>query len=1193
MKNFNTWFLKRILLSMVFLLFSLTGLFAQLSGSYTIGGSFPDYVTIQDACDDMKSSGISGAVTFNIRTGTYSELIRLDSVNGVSAVNTITFQSETGDSTDVVIQEGTGNVFTTTVEYIAFKNLTFENTSTNNYQLIYLEDSVKSVEVTGCAFKSGSATSSYGIYADNYEKDIVKFSVTNSSFNVRYGIYVECENAANITFSNNRINTYYNGIYIYADDELTDVSIDNCTINSALDYGVELYGYYKNMENISITNTAITCENGGIYLYTEELVQNVTIDNCQIEGQYPTYTGGYGIYIYGEYEAVDNVTINKTSVDSINYGIYIYSNELTNNITIDSSDVDVNYQGVYISGYDQAITNVDISNSNVKSNTNRAIYLYSDYEISNIALLKNSVLSNNYYAIHVDSDYGPVSNITVDEITAVADTTGSDRALYLYSSSGSMSNVSVTNSNFRGGYGAYLYVDTKMDDITIEDNDFWARSYGLYLYASYNSAENVTITGGEIYSKSSYGLYLYGSEASFANVSVSDLEINASSDALYCTPYGGAQDVEFTNLSLTSTNGDGIYFEGSYGGTDSILIENNTIDADDNGIYVEHEYQPLENVWIKNNNIKTNTDYGIEVESDDSEANNIIINNNIINGYNGIFVEGDYGGVNNAEVHNNVINLSYSSAYGIYIDEAGHSISIMNNMIDTLDGNDYYYSGVYVYGYENSTYDIIIDKNTMYNVRYYGIYAEYSIWDFNVTNNKVTSSNATTDLTGIYLNEINDGYMNITGNELYGNDGNYGFDIEYININAPNKGIVSNNFAADFNQAVYLYDASNLLIAHNSFTALNNGPSYLFDVNWGCKNLEIVNNILKADETVFTNSVYYIYNMDYIDVMDYNIYNFDTATANFAYVSEDYNSYFKSVEDFNAEFAGAEGNSFMHKVEFANDTADLHIDCSAAELIAGLALAEVTDDIDGNLRNDPSTIGADEILTDGNIFADDETGICKDPITLDAGIVYSGTYSWSTGATTQTIQVTEPGTYSVTITDACGSYGDEIDVNRPLPEVDFEAEISYLTAIFTNNTTDAHAYSWDFDDGNSSDMEHPFHVYDEQGSYMVELTAIGECGESVLEKEVIADITSLDESIATQHVIYPNPSNGVFNIDFSSSTDLTDVSIRLYNINGEVVISKVAETSTERFDISSYPTGIYFIEINSGSEVNTYRLVVN
>ena len=42
---------------------------AQYSGNYTIGGTTPDFTSIQSAADSLASQGVSGAVILNIRDG--------------------------------------------------------------------------------------------------------------------------------------------------------------------------------------------------------------------------------------------------------------------------------------------------------------------------------------------------------------------------------------------------------------------------------------------------------------------------------------------------------------------------------------------------------------------------------------------------------------------------------------------------------------------------------------------------------------------------------------------------------------------------------------------------------------------------------------------------------------------------------------------------------------------------------------------------------------------------------------------------------------------------------------------------------------------------------------------------------------------------------------------------------------------
>ena len=72
-----------------------------MSGNYTAGGTSPDFATLQDAANAIKSHGVSGPVFINIRPGTYtrdggaSRLMTLDSViAGSSITNRITLQPD-------------------------------------------------------------------------------------------------------------------------------------------------------------------------------------------------------------------------------------------------------------------------------------------------------------------------------------------------------------------------------------------------------------------------------------------------------------------------------------------------------------------------------------------------------------------------------------------------------------------------------------------------------------------------------------------------------------------------------------------------------------------------------------------------------------------------------------------------------------------------------------------------------------------------------------------------------------------------------------------------------------------------------------------------------------------------------------------------------------------------------------------
>jgi hypothetical protein len=65
-------------------------------------------------------------------------------------------------------------------------------------------------------------------------------------------------------------------------------------------------------------------------------------------------------------------------------------------------------------------------------------------------------------------------------------------------------------------------------------------------------------------------------------------------------------------------------------------------------------------------------------------------------------------------------------------------------------------------------------------------------------------------------------------------------------------------------------------------------------------------------------------------------------------------------------------------------------------------------------------------------------------------------------------------------------------------------------------------------------------------------------------------------------LIYPNPNSGNFTLSFASNCNYESV-IKLYDLAGQVVLTKTINTNNERttinFDISSFRQGIYIMEI--------------
>ncbi|MFT5384031.1 MAG: PKD repeat protein, partial [Saprospiraceae bacterium] len=99
------------------------------------------------------------------------------------------------------------------------------------------------------------------------------------------------------------------------------------------------------------------------------------------------------------------------------------------------------------------------------------------------------------------------------------------------------------------------------------------------------------------------------------------------------------------------------------------------------------------------------------------------------------------------------------------------------------------------------------------------------------------------------------------------------------------------------------------------------------------------------------------------------------------------------------------------------------------------------------------------------------------------------------------------GTYSVTleVTNSAGS-NTVTETNYiivdDVPVAGFTSITNNAIVDFTNTSTNATSYSWDFGDGNSSTLESPSHTYDNDGTYTVILTATNTCGSVTMTQEV-------------------------------------------------------------------------------------------
>lgn len=209
-------------------------------------------------------------------------------------------------------------------------------------------------------------------------------------------------------------------------------------------------------------------------------------------------------------------------------------------------------------------------------------------------------------------------------------------------------------------------------------------------------------------------------------------------------------------------------------------------------------------------------------------------------------------------------------------------------------------------------------------------------------------------------------------------------------------------------------------------------------------------------------------------------------------------------------------------------------------------------------------------------------------------------YAWSTGDTTQSIQVTNTGSFSVTTTnaDACEGVGasDAVTVTftaTPTAAGSYSTNGNIVT--FSNTSTGAFYYSWDFGDFTNSSASAPVHAYASNGNYQVVLTAInGNCTDTTVFN--VAITVSIEELMGMANlIIYPNPASETAIVSFDNTLG-NSFDIQLIDQLGRVIMSQTNVQSygsnVVTLDLVNLSEGMYTVQLISNQNSISKRLIV-
>jgi len=190
------------------------------------------------------------------------------------------------------------------------------------------------------------------------------------------------------------------------------------------------------------------------------------------------------------------------------------------------------------------------------------------------------------------------------------------------------------------------------------------------------------------------------------------------------------------------------------------------------------------------------------------------------------------------------------------------------------------------------------------------------------------------------------------------------------------------------------------------------------------------------------------------------------------------------------------------------------------------------------------------------------------------------------------VKYSTAGTYAVTLSAGNAGGSNTISKNNFVvvkmpPSTDFAFSLNGQTASFSNTSTNADSYMWNFGDGSTGSTEAtPTHTYATPGTYTVTLTALNNCGATILQK--ILGISSTDEPAwASSLHLFPNPTSGVLQVEMSDAPSGA-VSFDLFDATGRLLhqtwVATGGSVLSQTFDLRDLPPALYALRIQAGGQ---------
>ena len=192
-------------------------------------------------------------------------------------------------------------------------------------------------------------------------------------------------------------------------------------------------------------------------------------------------------------------------------------------------------------------------------------------------------------------------------------------------------------------------------------------------------------------------------------------------------------------------------------------------------------------------------------------------------------------------------------------------------------------------------------------------------------------------------------------------------------------------------------------------------------------------------------------------------------------------------------------------------------------------------------------------------------------------------------------------TYSVrliaTVLGACSDTTIQSLTVEEMPNAcDFEIKRNYVNGLKSYDfvpvgNTGKLSFTWLTGDGNSfqSNGDGITHGYAQKTKYCVTMTARNEAGCECTKVKCLTLSTDVESDETSKIQIYPNPSNGVFSLDYDNQTSINWVNV--YDGFGKL-LATFDQADLKSIDLSHLSSGVYFIELHTTQDVLTKKVTL-